>query len=108
MTIEPSFDHAGQVSSGLAKGHPIRTASSMVIEGAGTKVSTAVWSGTSTASEFAAGVRSVEAHRTLVNYTTFETGTIGTPGNGGSAHMGTRLVAYTIPDIRDWIMRQSL
>ncbi|MEU9448653.1 alpha/beta hydrolase-fold protein [Streptomyces sp. NPDC048277] len=78
-----------------------------VIADQGTKVGTAVWDGQSTAAQFAADVRNLEKQRAPVNYASFQTGTTVPSGSTTSAHMGTWRIAYTIPGIRDWIMRQS-
>jgi predicted peptidase len=43
-----------------------------------------------------------------VNFAAFQAGTVVPSGSTTSAHMATWQVAYTIPGIRDWIMRQSL
>ncbi|MFD4879005.1 hypothetical protein ACFWOB_37395 [Streptomyces sp. NPDC058420] len=72
-----------------------------------TRVATALWDGQSTAAGFAADVRAMKAQRTPVNFSAFKTGTTVPSGSTTSAHMGTWQIAYTIPGIRDWIMRQS-
>jgi len=51
-------------------------------------------------------VRSLKAQKAPVNYASFQTGTTVPSGSGTSAHMGTWHIAYTVPGIRDWIMRQ--
>ncbi|MEU0967425.1 hypothetical protein ABZ357_19045 [Streptomyces sp. NPDC005917] len=43
-----------------------------------------------------------------MNYATFQTGTVTGTTGATSAHMGTWQIAYSIPGIRDWIMKQSL
>ncbi|WP_327657529.1 hypothetical protein [Streptomyces sp. NBC_00483] len=52
-------------------------------------------------------MRTLKKQQAPVNYAGFETGTTVASGSGASAHMGTWHIAYSIPDIRDWIMRQS-
>jgi predicted esterase len=96
------------VSADDTKAYPGEQAITEVIQEQGTKVSTALWDGQSTAAEFAADVRRMKAQRTPVNFAAFETGTTVPTGSTTSAHMGTWQIAYTIPGIRDWIMRQSL
>ncbi|MEV8546180.1 alpha/beta hydrolase-fold protein [Streptomyces sp. NPDC051572] len=96
------------VSADDTKAYPGEQAITEVIQEQGTKVSTALWDGQSTAAEFAADVRGMKARRTPVNFAAFETGTTVPSGSPTSAHMGTWQIAYTIPGIRDWIMRQSL
>ncbi|MEV2193035.1 alpha/beta hydrolase-fold protein [Streptomyces phaeochromogenes] len=96
------------VSADDTKAYPGEQAITEVIQEQGTPVSTALWDGRSTAAEFAADVRSMTAQRTPVNFAAFEPGTVVPSGSTTSAHMATWQVAYTIPGIRDWIMRQSL
>jgi predicted peptidase len=96
------------VSADDTKAYPGEQAITEVIQDQGTQVSTALWDGRSTAAEFAADVRSMKAQRTPVNFAAFEAGTVVPSGSTTSAHMATWQVAYTIPGIRDWIMRQSL
>lgn len=96
------------VSADDTKAYPGEQAITEVIQDQGTQVSTALWDGQSTAAEFAADVRSMKAQRTPVNFAAFEPGTVVPSGSTTNAHMATWQVAYTIPGIRDWIMRQSL
>ncbi|WP_406457340.1 alpha/beta hydrolase-fold protein [Streptomyces sp. NBC_01622] len=96
------------VSADDTKAYPGEQAITAVIQEQGTQVSTALWDGQSTAAEFAADVRSMKAQRTPVNFAAFEAGTVVPAGSTTSAHMATWQVAYTIPGIRDWIMRQSM
>jgi len=96
------------VSADDTKAYPGEQAITAVIQEQGTQVSTALWDGQSTAAEFAADVRSMKAQRTPVNFAAFEAGTVVPTGSTTSAHMATWQVAYTIPGIRDWIMRQSM
>ena len=95
------------VSQDDTKAYPGENAITDVIEQQGTKVAAAVWDAQSTAGEFAADVRGLLAQHAPVNYAAFEAGTVTTAAGGGSAHMDTWRIAYTIPGIRDWIMRQS-
>ncbi|MFJ3422225.1 alpha/beta hydrolase-fold protein [Streptomyces sp. NPDC086082] len=95
------------VSADDTKAYPGEQAITEVIQEQGTKVGTALWDGQSTAAGFAADVRAMTAQRTPVNFSAFKTGTTVPSGSTTSAHMGTWQIAYTIPGIRDWIMRQS-
>ncbi|WP_411153397.1 alpha/beta hydrolase-fold protein [Streptomyces sp. A30] len=95
------------VSADDTKAYSGEQAITEVIRDQGTQVSTALWDGQSTAAEFAADVRSMKAQRTPVNFAAFEPGTVVPSGSTTNAHMATWQVAYTIPGIRDWIMRQS-
>lgn len=95
------------VSQDDTKAYPGENAIVQVIEGAGTPVSTGTWDATSDAAQFAADVRSMQAQRAPVNYATFAPGTVSTATDGGNAHTGTWQIAYLIPEIRDWVMRQS-
>lgn len=98
------------VSEGDAKAFPGQNAIMAVIEGERTKVSRAIWDGTSTPGEFAALVGAQAAQSAPVNYTVLRRGTVVLPGqqeNAGTNHMNTWRIAYTVSGIRDWIMRQS-
>ncbi|MFJ2813246.1 alpha/beta hydrolase-fold protein [Streptomyces sp. NPDC091279] len=89
------------------KAYPGENGIMQVIEGAGTKVATAVWDGRSTAAQFASDVRSLKSQKAPVNYASFQEGTVVPAGSTVSGHMATWRIAYTIPGVRDWIMRQS-
>jgi predicted peptidase len=91
------------VSKGDTKAYPGENAIMSVVEKAGAEVTSATWSGEYSQAQFAAAVKSMEAHDTAINYVAFKEGTLG----AGSEHMGTWHVAYTIQGIRDWIMNQS-
>jgi len=95
------------VSQDDAKAFPGENAVTQVIKDQGTEVATGVWDGQSTDAQFAADVRHLKAQQAPVNYTSFQAGTTVPAGSSTSAHMGTWRIAYSIPGIRDWIMRQS-
>ena len=95
------------VSQDDTQAYPGENAITKVIKDQGTAVATAVWDAWAGAAQFAADVRSVLAQKAPVNYTPFKAGTVVPAGSATSAHMATWQVAYTIPGIRDWIMRQS-
>lgn len=89
--------------------YPTENEMMAVVEKEGTPVKTAVWNGSSTPAQFAADVRNMEDAGDPVNYAAFASGTLPTSGSGGdSAHMDTWHTAYTIPGIRDWIMRKAI
>ncbi|MFT4081686.1 MAG: hypothetical protein QM638_03795 [Nocardioides sp.] len=96
------------VSQGDTKAYPGENEITAVIEAAGTEVTTATWDGGASQREFAADVRAMERAGTSVNYASFTPGTVTTDTSGGSEHTGTWKVAYSIPGVRDWIMRQRL
>jgi predicted peptidase len=98
------------VSEDDSYAYPTENEMMTVVEDDGAKVATAVWNGSSTAAQFAADVRSLEAAGDPINYAAFASGTLPTSGNSGgdSGHMDTWHVAYTIPGVRDWVMRQAL
>ncbi|MFG3028719.1 alpha/beta hydrolase-fold protein [Streptomyces sp. NPDC048253] len=95
------------VSQDDDKSYAGENAITQVIKEQGTKVATAVWDGRSTSAQFAADVRALKGQKATVNYASFQTGTTVPSGSTTSAHMGTWRIAYSIPGIRDWIMRQS-
>jgi predicted peptidase len=90
------------------KAYPGENAITKVIKAEGTKVGTAVWEAGATEAQFAADVRSLEKQEAPVNYASFRTGTVTDTTDALNAHTGTWQIAYTIPGIRDWIMKQSL
>ncbi|MCI3277960.1 alpha/beta hydrolase-fold protein [Streptomyces cylindrosporus] len=90
------------------KAYPGENAITKVIEAAGTKVGTAVWDAGSTATQFAADVRNLKKQQAPVNYAAFQTGTVTATTGATSPHMGTWQIAYSIPGIREWLMKQSL
>ncbi len=95
------------VSQDDDKSYSGENAITQVIAAHGVEVATAVWDGRSTAAQFAADVSGLETRQAPVNYASFAPGTTVAAGSQTSAHMGTWRIAYTIPGIRDWIMRQS-
>lgn len=98
------------VSEGDAKAFPGQNAIMEVIEGAGTRVARASWDGTSTPEAFGTLVAAQTAAAAPVNYSVLKLGTVvpeGQEDNPGSNHVNTWRIAYTIPGIRDWILRQS-
>ncbi|MER6085468.1 alpha/beta hydrolase-fold protein [Streptomyces sp. NPDC001833] len=96
------------VSQDDTKAYPGENAITDVIRAEGTKVGTAVWDAGSTTAQFAADVRNLEKQKAPVNYAVFQTGTVTGTTGATNAHMGTWQIAYAIPGIRDWIMKQSL
>jgi predicted peptidase len=97
------------VSEGDTKAFPMENAIMAVLRAHGVKVAEAQWDARWTAAQFVAAARALEAQRAPVNYAHFAAGTLpGSSAGGGSEHTGTWKVAYDIPQIRDWIMRQSL
>ncbi|MGW1625168.1 carboxylesterase family protein [Streptomyces sp. NPDC002172] len=96
------------VSQDGTKAYPGENAITDVIRAEGPKVGTAVWDAGSTAAQFAADVRNLEKQKAPVNYAVFQTGTVTGTTGATNAHMGTWQIAYAIPGVRDWIMKQSL
>ena len=97
------------VSQGDLKAYPGENAITAMLEKDGAKVSRAVWDGRSTPAEFTADVRRMEAEGSPINYEALERGTVVPPrqrDDGGSNHVNTWRIAYTIDGIRDWMFRQ--
>ncbi|BCY09277.1 hypothetical protein [Actinoplanes sp. L3-i22] len=97
------------VSQGDTKAYPGISAIVARIAPLGAEVATATWNGAGTDAEFRAAVAALRAEHAGFNFASFTPGTVpgATIGNGGSEHTGTWRVAYDIPGIRDWILRQS-
>ncbi len=97
------------VSEGDTKAFPTENQIMSVVKGLGTKVAQAQWDGSSTGLEFAADVRALLAQHAPINYAHFTAGTLPAVKSGKTMeHPATWQVAYDIPSIRAWIMRQSL
>jgi len=97
------------VSEGDLKAYPGQNAITAVLAEAGAKVSRAIWNGRSTPQEFAAAFERMAAEGSPINYVALQKGTVVLPGqddDGGSNHVNTWRIAYTIEDIRDWIFQQ--
>lgn len=97
------------VSEGDLKAFPGMNAITAALEQEGAKVSRATWSGLSTPAEFAAEVSKMMAENTNINYTVLQKGTVvpaGQTDDGGSNHINTWRIAYTIEGARDWLFKQ--
>ncbi|MEH1888822.1 MAG: PHB depolymerase family esterase [Nostoc sp.] len=97
------------VSQGDLKAYPGENAITAALEQEGANVSRAVWNGRSTAEEFAAAVKKLETERNPIHYVALQKGTVvpaGQTDDGGSNHINTWQIAYTIEGIRDWIFQQ--
>jgi predicted peptidase len=97
------------VSQGDLKAYPGENAITAALEKVGAKVSRAVWNGKSTAAEFDADVKKMQAEGNSINYAALLKGTVvpaGQTDDGGSNHINTWRIAYTIDGIRDWIFEQ--
>ncbi len=97
------------VSQGDLKAYPGENAIAAALEQEGAKVSRAVWNGRSTAEEFAAAVKKMKVEGRSINYVALKKGTVvpaGQKDDGGSNHINTWRIAYTIEGIRDGIFKQ--
>ena len=97
------------VSQGDLKAYPGENAMMAALEKDGAKVGRAVWDGRSTPEQFAAAVARMEADGNPINYVALQQGTVvpaGQSDDGGSNHMNTWRIAYTIDGIRDWLFAQ--
>jgi predicted peptidase len=97
------------VSEGDLKAFPGQNAITAVLEQEGAKITRATWDGRWGPAEFARAAADVEAKGTPINYTPLVRGSVVPPGqndNGGSNHVNTWRIAYTIEPIRDWLFRQ--
>jgi predicted peptidase len=97
------------VSQGDLKAYPGENAITAVLQQSGTKVARAVWNGTWNASRFASAVSAIEAEHAPINYVALRKGTVvpaGQDDNGGSNHVNTWRIAYTIGGVRDWLFAQ--
>ena len=98
------------VSEGDLKAFPGMNAITATLEREGAKVSRAVWDGQSTPAQFAAAVSKMAADGSNVKYSVLKKGTVVPPGmadDGGSNHICTWRIAYTIEGVRDWLFGQQ-
>jgi predicted peptidase len=99
------------VAEGDLKAFPGQNAITAALETQGAKVARATWDGRWDAARFATAVAAIEAHGATVNYTVLAKGSVvppGQPDNGGSNHINTWRIAYTVEGIRAWLFRQHL
>ena len=97
------------VSEGDLKAYPGQNAITAELEKYGARISRAVWDGRSPPEEFEAAVQRMRAENNPINYVAFRKGTVVPPGqvdDGGSNHVNTWRIAYTIEGIRDWLFKQ--
>jgi predicted peptidase len=97
------------VSEGDLKAFPGQNAIMAVVEGEGAKVARATWDGAWSAAEFDRAVQAVAGQAAAINYTPLRKGTVvppGQPDNGGSNHVNTWRIAYTIEGVREWLFEQ--
>jgi predicted peptidase len=98
------------VSEGDLKAFPGMNAITAALEKRGAKVSRATWSGLWGPSEFAAAVKDMIEQGGNVRYAMLKKGTVvpaGQRDDGGSNHMNTWRIAYSIEGVRDWLFTQS-
>lgn len=99
------------VSQDDDKAWPGETAITAVLAKEGAKISRSVWDGTWSAAQFHKAFVEIDAERSPVNFVAFRQGTVIPPGQspaGASGHRNTWRIAYTIPEIRDWVFRHRL
>jgi predicted peptidase len=88
-----------------------QTAITAVLAKEGAKISRAVWDGTWSASQFHEAFVEIDSERNPINFVAFQQGTVVPPGQssaGASGHRNTWRIAYSIPEIRDWVFRHHL
>lgn len=98
------------VSEGDLKAFPGMNAITETLEKAGAKISRATWSGLCTPAEFKTEVDNMVAEGNNVKYTVLRKGTVvpeGMRDDGGSNHICTWRIAYTIEGVRDWLFTQK-
>ncbi|WP_160012577.1 peptidase [Rhizobium sp. 18055] len=96
------------VSQDDDKAWPGENAITDIIEKQGAKVSRAVWDGTWTADQFSRAFDSIDAEGSTINYVAFRKGTVipvGEATEGASGHRSTWRIGYSIPSIREWLLR---
>jgi predicted peptidase len=102
------------VSQDDGKAYPGMNAITDVLEKNGGKVTRAVWDGRSDAAGFqtAADTMLKDGPESNVHYVAFAKGTVipegegEGEGGGGAGHVWTWPIAYAIPGVRAWLLRQ--
>jgi len=98
------------VSEGDLKAFPGMNAITETLEKSGAKISRARWSGLSSPAEFKTEVDKMVAEGNNVKYTVLKKGTVvpaGMRDDGGSNHICTWRIAYTIEGVRDWLFTKK-
>jgi predicted peptidase len=96
------------VSQDDDKAWPGENAIADVLSAEGAKISRAIWDGTWSAQQFREAFQKIDAEGSPINFVAFRQGTVIPPGQseaGASGHRNTWRIAYSIPEIRDWIFR---
>ncbi|MBY8858011.1 hypothetical protein K7711_16110 [Nocardia sp. CA2R105] len=93
------------VSQGDTKAYPGENEIMAVVEQAGAEVTTAAWDGRATPEQAAIDVAAMASRGAPINYVSLLPGTVPAAGDGPSQHFGTWRIAYSIPGIRDWLLR---
>jgi predicted peptidase len=99
------------VSQDDDKAWPVETAMTAVMEKQGANVSRAIWDGTWSPEQFHAAFGKVVAEGRKINFVALRRGTVipeGQSAAGASGHRNTWRLAYSIPEIREWIFLQRL
>lgn len=97
------------VAEGDEKAFPGENAITKLLEGEGARVARATWDGRWEPEQFAAAVADMRAKGASINYAVLQKGSVvppGQPDNGGTNHVNTWRIAYTIEGIRDWMFQQ--
>jgi predicted peptidase len=96
------------VSQDDDKAWPGENAITDVLFREGAKISRAVWDGTWSGEQFREAFEKTDAERSPINFVAFRQGTVIPPGQssaGASGHRNTWRLAYSIPEIREWLFR---
>jgi predicted peptidase len=99
------------VSQDDDKAWPVETAMTAVMEKEGAKVSRAIGDGTWSPEQFHAAFGKMVAKGSKINFVAFRKGTVipeGQSAAGASGHRNTWRLAYSIPEIREWIFQHHL
>lgn len=97
-------------SAGDLKAYPGMMGITAALARKGARVSRATWSGQSSAAEFSSAVSKIISDGSDIKFTVLKKGTVvpaGMTDDGGSNHICTWRIAYTIEGIRDWLFKQK-
>ncbi len=96
------------VSQDDAKAFPGQNAISEALEATGARVARAEWDGTWDDNQYQFAFDDLMTEGAPVNYVSFAEGTVFEPGadtGGASGHRNTWRLAYSIPQIRNWLLQ---
>ena len=95
------------VAEGDMKAPKGRSELTEVLLNNGAKISEANWSAKAPQAEQEQNVQELLMEDNLINYITFDRGTVLPESGGGNEHMSSFDYAYKLEGVRDWLFKQT-